>query len=309
MKFVLIGNGWLPIPPYGWGAVETLIWDTANALRSAGHEVHIVNETKRTNAWERIEELQPDVVHLHNVYFLNPRHLSQYKVYLTCHYSYEGEERRLFREIMETPNSEKLTVIVLNEDVYNLHKSHGNIRIVPNGLDANPFLFSPMCAYPDRTISVASITELKRVPLLFPILSIDFVGLPLEQHIQITTPNYKGEWSRETLYSNLTNYANLILISQREAFGIVVVEAMFCGLGIVCSENVAKNFGTRAPWFTVLPEDRITDISFIESEIERNRKIAVQCRQEIRDYALTHFSIESHIQSLYFNQSNPETHA
>ena len=33
----------MPIPPTGWGAVETLIWDMRIVLTVLGHEVDIVN--------------------------------------------------------------------------------------------------------------------------------------------------------------------------------------------------------------------------------------------------------------------------
>ena len=43
MKISIIGPGLMSIPPKGWGAVETLIWDMRNALIELGHEVDIIN--------------------------------------------------------------------------------------------------------------------------------------------------------------------------------------------------------------------------------------------------------------------------
>ena len=45
MKISIVGPGFSAIPPKGWGAVESLIWDIRNALISLGHEVDIVNTT------------------------------------------------------------------------------------------------------------------------------------------------------------------------------------------------------------------------------------------------------------------------
>ena len=45
MKISIIGPGLMPIPPKGWGAVESLIWDMANALKDLGQEVQIINTT------------------------------------------------------------------------------------------------------------------------------------------------------------------------------------------------------------------------------------------------------------------------
>ena len=45
MKISIVGPGLMPIPPKGWGAVESLIWDMANALKELGHSVQIINTT------------------------------------------------------------------------------------------------------------------------------------------------------------------------------------------------------------------------------------------------------------------------
>jgi hypothetical protein len=50
MKIALIGPGIMPIPPDGWGAVESLIWDYAVELDELGHEGMIVN----TPDWDEI---------------------------------------------------------------------------------------------------------------------------------------------------------------------------------------------------------------------------------------------------------------
>ena len=49
MKISIIGPGLMPIPPKGWGAVESLIWDMANALKDLGQEVQIINTTDPNN--------------------------------------------------------------------------------------------------------------------------------------------------------------------------------------------------------------------------------------------------------------------
>ena len=42
MKFSIIGPA-TPIPPVGWGAVESLIWDYKVTLEKLGHTVQILN--------------------------------------------------------------------------------------------------------------------------------------------------------------------------------------------------------------------------------------------------------------------------
>ena len=43
MKIALVGPGIIEIPPKGWGAVESLIWDYATELGELGHEGTIIN--------------------------------------------------------------------------------------------------------------------------------------------------------------------------------------------------------------------------------------------------------------------------
>ena len=43
MRISIIGPP-LPIPPKGWGAVESLIWDYKLTLNNLGHEVQILND-------------------------------------------------------------------------------------------------------------------------------------------------------------------------------------------------------------------------------------------------------------------------
>ena len=49
MKIALVGPGIIEIPPKGWGAVESLIWDYATELGELGHEVPV-------DAIEHLEE-------------------------------------------------------------------------------------------------------------------------------------------------------------------------------------------------------------------------------------------------------------
>ena len=38
MKICLVGPGIIPIPPTGWGAVESIIWECANELSDLDHD-------------------------------------------------------------------------------------------------------------------------------------------------------------------------------------------------------------------------------------------------------------------------------
>ena len=61
MKISIIGPGLMPIPQKGWGAVESLIWDMANALKDLGQEVQIINTTDGDKVLAAINEFNPDL--------------------------------------------------------------------------------------------------------------------------------------------------------------------------------------------------------------------------------------------------------
>ena len=97
--------------------------------------------------------------------------------------------------------------------------------------------------------------------------------------------NYLGEWSKEHLYNNLTDYGNLVLLSDGEAHPLVCMEALAAGLGVVVCEYGAANLDTTKDFISVIPDSKINDIEYIEKHVIMNREYSINHRQEIRDYA------------------------
>ena len=63
-KYVLIGPGNMSIPPHGWGAVESIVWDYYENLKRIGKEVIIVNESDVNNTIRLCNKYNPDVIHI-----------------------------------------------------------------------------------------------------------------------------------------------------------------------------------------------------------------------------------------------------
>ena len=57
MRISIIGPN-TPIPPRGWGAVESLIWDYKLSLEKLGHTVQIINIGEPMKILNMIEEFQ-----------------------------------------------------------------------------------------------------------------------------------------------------------------------------------------------------------------------------------------------------------
>jgi hypothetical protein len=177
------------------------------------------------------------------------------------------------------------------KEVYkNLGVSEDRLFVTPNGARGDLFKFNETPSKSDRSIYLAKITHRKRQSRFQSISSLDFAGNKDDWSFNYESPNYLGEWDKETLYNNLTNYSNLVLLSDGEADPLVTKEALICGLGLVISEVSKAGLDTSKPFISVIPESKINDIQYVESVIKENREISNSMRNEIREYGLSQFN-------------------
>ena len=289
MKIVLIGPGIMPIPPTGWGAVEILVWDTKIALEKLGHEVLIINTKNGREIIDQINNFRPDFVHVHYDEFVPIVPFIQYPNAITSHYGYL-ERPKMFGGYANVANEfmrVKPNVFCLSEGiekVYNIMFNITNTFVTPNGVNLNEFNYVSDPDYPDRSIYLAKIDYRKRQHLFQSIDSLWYAGNIADDRFN-TKKNYLGEWSKDRLYNELTDYGNLVLLSDGEAHPLVCMEALASGLGVVVCEWGKANLDTTKEFITVIPEDKIEDISYVEEQIIKNREYSVAHRDEIREYS------------------------
>ncbi len=288
MKIVLIGPGIMPIPPTGWGAVEILVWDTKIALEKLGHEVLIINTKNGREIIDQINNFRPDFVHVHYDEFVPIVPFIQYPNAITSHYGYL-ERPKMFGGYANVANEfmrVKPNVFCLSEGiekVYNIMFNISNTFVTPNGVNLNEFNYVSDPDYPDRSIYLAKIDYRKRQHLFQSIDSLWYAGNIADDRFN-TKKNYLGEWSKDRLYNELTDYGNLVLLSDGEAHPLVCMEALASGLGVVVCEWGKANLDTTKEFITVIPEDKVEDISYVEEQIIKNREYSVAHRDEIREY-------------------------
>ena len=293
MKITLVGPGIMPIPPTGWGAVEILVWDTKNALEDLGHEVQILNTKDYRHIINGINSFVPDFVHVHYDEFIDIIPFIQYPNAITSHFGYL-ERPKMFGGYINVANQfrdVKPNVFCLSpgiETVYNLMFDipKENTYVTPNGVNTNNFEFDSEAKYPDRSIYLAKIDYRKRQHLFQNIDSLWYAGNLADNNFD-RNKNYLGEWSKEKLYKELTNYGNLCLLSDGEAHPLVCMEAFCAGLGVVVCEWGKANLDLDKEFITVIPENKINDIEFVESEIVKNREYSIAHREEILEYSKT----------------------
>ena len=294
MKISIVGPGIMPIPPTGWGAVEILIWDQKLALEELGHEVQIVNTASGVEILQQINSFRPDFVHVQYDDFVELCPYIQYPNAITSHFGYLEQPNRwdyYGPRVASKFAQIKPNIFCLSPGIKNVYEKEMGIPsdqlfVTPNGVNVDKFKFDklPLTEDMPKSLYLAKIDYRKRQHMFQSIDSLYYAGNNADPRFD-TSKNYLGEWSKETLYNDLTKYGNLVLLSDGEAHPLVCLEAFAAGLGVVISQWAAANLDVDKDFITVIPEDKINDLEFVDAEIVRNRYYSVNNRLEIREYA------------------------
>ena len=295
MKFILVAPGTTSIPPKGWGAIESIIWDYYQELTAQGHHAIIIN---RNNVNDIIEEcnLHDGIVHImyDDHISIVPKLTSKHILY-TSHLAYLTHPdfvtltptyyEYIFKKVIEYQT--KITLYALSKEVEDVYKKHGfcgKSIVMRNGATTFRTTLTPQKG--DRSVYIGKIETRKSQYKYQTIPSIDFVGN--YQDSPFESSNYLGEWDKPTLYESLTEYGNLLLLSNGEADPLVVKEALMAGLGVVLSECSCANLDLSKEFITVIPNDKLDDLAYVTHHVEKNRAYSLTHRNEILEYA-SHF--------------------
>ena len=290
MKISIIGPA-TQIPPVGWGAVESLIWDYSVNLKKEGHDVDIINIANPKEIIKRVNEFSPDFVHIQYDDWIVLYPYIQYPCACTTHFAYIERPDMMngYGQIFSAFQIHKPNVFCLSEGIKRIYSLIGGIPdektyVTPNGVNNKNFTYKDEPKYPDRSIYLAKIDYRKRQHMFQSIDSLWYAGNLADNNFD-RNKNYLGEWQKETLYKELTDYGNLVLLSDGEAHSLVIMEAFAAGLGVVISEFAKANLDLDKDFITLIPEDKIDDIQYVEYAIKENREYSVAHRDEILEYA------------------------
>lgn len=176
--------------------------------------------------------------------------------------------------------------------VYQRFGFRGLVSVCPNGARDDLIRYSPDPVYPALSLCVGKIEPRKRQAELAALKDLRFVGPIVDPRFPDDHPGYLGPWSREQLFDELTNYANLVLLSDGEAHPLVCCEALIAGLGLVVSEPAAANLDRSLPFITVIPNASLHDREHVARSIRRNRQQCLEVgRNVIRAYGLRAFAM------------------
>lgn len=298
MKIAIIGPGIMPIPPKGWGAVESLIWDYGMELKRRDHKVIIVNSQNYQEIINSVNQFNPDFVHLqYDNYADVLSEINCNKKAATSHFGYIEQHNKHpeYNQILNSFIKGDFNIFCLSENIKNTYLNLGidskRLYVTPNGARNDLFSYEEnINLIKDKSIYLAKIDYRKRQHIFQKIKNLDFAGNCADSRFNTNSNNYLGEWQKDFLYENLTKYSNLILLSDGEADPLVTKEAMIAGLGLVISEFATANLDLSKPFIDVIPESKINDLDFIQTVIDNNRIKSRLHRKDIREYALNNFT-------------------
>ena len=296
MKIALIGPGIMPIPPEGWGGVEHLIWNFHNQLKKDGDEVTIINTKDLHKIVNTINTGKFDAVHLHYDQYANIMpYIECDRKMITSHYPYLENPEPQYEFLYDLLKDSKSHIVSLSDRIRDefIRRGIDDVSVLPCGIETDLYSLDDV-VHSDRSIVVGKLEPRKRQAFLQKKgLNIDFIGNNADPSFDIDDPCYFGEQSKQDIMDNLTSYANMVLLSSGEAHPFVCLEGMAAGLGLVLSEQSTANLDLSQPFITVIPDDKLEDISYIKDKIQENRTISISMRNEIREYCRTNFDWSS----------------
>lgn len=311
MNIAFIGPGIMPIPPSGWGAVEMMIWDYATIMGDLGHTGVIINTPDRNQIIEELQQEEFDIVHLHYDVFhdIIPEimKVSSGKLIVSSHYPFINNptmwSRDNYEPIMKSYVKNKdFHIFASSENDINTFIKNGatekNCWLSRLGVLTTSYKFDEKSSY-DKTLCFSQICDRKRQYLIEDLENIDFIGR-LEPGKFSNRENYKGQYDRELLNEEITKYSNFTLLSSVEnTTPLAVKEALISGLGVVVSESVSLELDSNQEFIDVIPEENINDISYVSDIISKNKEYSNNHRNEIREYGIKYFGLESIIENEY----------
>ena len=302
LRIALIGPGIMSIPPTGWGAVEQIIWDKTVLLRKLGHFVEIINTKNKEEIVQRVNRGTFDIVHIHyDMYWdVLPRLNANIRC-ITSHYPYIDRKDKwthdnyepIFSEMIRLTQLPNVFLYPASQKDRQVYLQHGadpeKVQLYKNGIPVDRFELKETPHFETRTICLAKIEKRKRQHLTYWHPTVDYIGKGEFHH-----PNFRGEIGHDILYKLLTDFGNLVMLSENEnGTPLVVKEGMAAGLGCVLSRSAANELPPNLPWVSVLSEEELANPARVEEVIEQNRFNSRHLRKEIRKWVQENWDMET----------------
>jgi starch synthase len=269
VRIALIGTGVTPIPPVGYGSISQAIWELSQALQAAGHDVRIVNSTRRgvqvdqfgfaRDLAKLLGSAPTDIVHAHTgLPGLRLHLLDVPYVYTTHNPAWFVPDRTLYRwnfwldrwatvhSSVTITESERVAAVVRR---YLGGRRDSSVRTIPHGIDLGRFPAAPSAGDGHVALGLGAIRRIKRWDVA--VRALDRTGIRLRIVGPVQDPGYAeelrrmgpvdllGEISADEVVREMHAAGFLVHPSASETFGLSVAESLACGRPVVASPAVA----------------------------------------------------------------------
>jgi len=290
-RILIVGAGSIPIPPIGWGAVETIISETIPHYISAGISVGLLN-SHQGKQWKKAKRIEWDSIICHSDDLVKRvrKYWPNVKLISGTHYGYAAQPskwhksyRKVFKDLSLAEKVVCLSPAILGTFIEFFPKE--DLLYAPNGSSFEPLENETSNG---EIIYLGKIESRKKQYECWKSLSesglkVKFAG-PIEDsrvlaelhHEPTLNQTFPGPVSRETLVKELSKYRALLLLSDGEADALVLYEAQLAGLPIIVNKDSLGGQDGNLPWVNVINDvDEIGNaLQELDSQNISKRQIA-----------------------------------
>lgn len=274
-----IGHGNKTIPPYGWGAVETVIHELDVTFENMQLRSEFIN-SESIFTWLKFVFSKPDLIIVHdeskcrrvNITFRKSKKL------LITHYAYAAQTHNwepVYAKLVK--NQFKYADVIgclspfirdnfasINPEFKLVDTPNGilSISTVDDSLKNKKFVNLGKIEVRKRQFELAQLAEKYQI-------AIDFIGPIADKRVtewlRAGAPNFVkflGEKSRNEIQKLLPQYETLIHLSDAEADALVLYEAQASGLQIITNEESLGSQFPGSSWLHLTTIDEISSEGF-----------------------------------------------
>ena len=280
-RILLVGAGNIPIPPTGWGAVETIISETVPHYLNAGLSVGLLNSLQGKQ-WKLAKGINWDHIICHSddlVKRVRKNWPSTNLVSIT-HYGLAAQPEKWHRSYRKVFQDLHLAnqIVCLSPAIMQTFQKYfadDKLLLAPNGSSFNPKIKFEKNR---KVIYLGKVEERKKQFECWKALQnsgfeIEFIG-PIEDKRVISEIKksslinkiFVGPVNRSYLVEELSKYQALLLLSEGEADALVLYEAQLAGLPVITNSQSLGGQDPKLPWIKVVSKVEQIQDAIIELE-------------------------------------------
>jgi glycosyltransferase involved in cell wall biosynthesis len=305
-RLLIVAPGNLSIPPVGWGAVETIIWESIGTYED-DFDIWLLN-SKSIWDWGKAKRIAFDVILSHSDVDCPKIRKTWPNTPLVgvSHYglgAFPDKWDKGFLKILRGMEHCDQVVCLSHEvkKCYENYISSEKLLVSSNGTSFKPRLSQKKN---NKIMYLGKIEARKKQfeifhSLLGSEIKVDFVGPIVDQRVgqliennQSLSKVFIGPMSREKISNELADYSALLLCSQGEADALVLYEAQMAGLPVIVSPESLGAQDERLDWVQVIEGE------FTPEKILNALNSVISSPKEIAHYAHSNYSWEARNQKL-----------